>query len=129
MRYRSRHVSSNPSPPCPVQYNVRTWYVPVLRRTFTLIHTTNQYACASGLREYLLRVAFHTPILVKGCIFRTGKYVFRVLFETPWTRMISTCQWRWPPGACMQRYTYMYVHVCVYCIKIVHVHVHVFVYI
>ena len=40
----------------------------------------------------------HTQYLFRGAFSEKGKYLFRVLFETLWSRMISTGQWRWPPG-------------------------------
>ena len=33
-----------------------------------------------------------------GSIFIPVKYVFRVLFESPFTRMISSLKYKWPPG-------------------------------
>ena len=33
-----------------------------------------------------------------GFIFMPEKYVFRVCFETPFTRMISSLKYEWPPG-------------------------------
>ena len=33
-----------------------------------------------------------------GSIFIPGKYVFRVRFESPFTRMISSLKYKWPPG-------------------------------
>ena len=34
-----------------------------------------------------------------GFIFIPEKYVFRVCFESPFTRMISSLKYKWPPGA------------------------------
>ena len=33
-----------------------------------------------------------------GSIFIHEKYVFRVCFESPFTRMISSLKYKWPPG-------------------------------
>ena len=33
-----------------------------------------------------------------GSIFIPEKYVFRVCFENPFTRMISSLKYKWPPG-------------------------------
>ena len=33
-----------------------------------------------------------------GSIFIPEKYVFRVCFESPFTRMISSLKYKWPPG-------------------------------
>ena len=33
-----------------------------------------------------------------GSIFIPEKYVFRVCFESPFTRMISNLKYKWPPG-------------------------------
>ena len=32
-----------------------------------------------------------------GSIFIPGKYVFRVRFESPFTRIISSLKYKWPP--------------------------------
>ena len=34
-----------------------------------------------------------------GFIFIPEKYVFRVCFESPFTKMISSLKYKWPPGA------------------------------
>ena len=34
-----------------------------------------------------------------GSIFIPEKYVFRMCFESPFTRMISSLKYKWPPGA------------------------------
>ena len=33
-----------------------------------------------------------------GSIFIPEKYVFRVCFDSPFTRMISSLKYKWPPG-------------------------------
>ena len=33
----------------------------------------------------------------QGSIFMAGKYMFRVCFENPFTRMISNLKYKWPP--------------------------------
>ena len=33
-----------------------------------------------------------------GSIFTPEKYVFRVFFESPFTKMISSLKYKWPPG-------------------------------
>ena len=37
-----------------------------------------------------------------GSIFIHEKYVFRVCFESPFTRMISSLKYKWPPGQIIQ---------------------------
>ena len=38
-----------------------------------------------------------------GSIFIPEKYIFRVCFENPFTRMISSLKYKWPPGTLTQK--------------------------
>ena len=44
-----------------------------------------------------------------GSIFIPEKYVFRVCFESPFTRMISSLKYKWPPAGCVLRFVWIYV--------------------
>ena len=40
----------------------------------------------------------HEKSAYLGSIFIPEKYVFRVCFESPFTRMVSSLKYKWPPG-------------------------------
>ena len=63
------------------------------KKGYVFGHMTN---FGKNMTDKLKKNAYKKAYL--GSIFISEKYVFRVCFESPFTRIISNLKYKWPPG-------------------------------